>query len=77
MRRTFLNHATKHLRLTDYEKAVAPDERIVAQAARYMRALKSAAEEKGLEGARLLHAEQVGVKCEWQLYRVRFELKKP
>jgi SUMO ligase MMS21 Smc5/6 complex component len=70
----------------------APDERIVAQAAKYMRALKSTAEAQGLKGARLmiitgqpneelaeqvqLHAAKIGVKCEWHLYRVRFELKK-
>lgn len=69
-----------------------PDEGIVAQAAKYMSALKSAAESQGLKGARLMiitgqpneplveqvqvHAEKIGVKCEWFLYRVRFELKK-
>ncbi|MBB2770724.1 UNVERIFIED_ORG: hypothetical protein GGE11_001637 [Mycolicibacterium obuense] len=115
----FLNQATKHLKLTDRERLLAPgarpdlvaedaktrelvgielkagaaDERIVAQAAKYMHALKSAASAQGLKGARLmiitgqpneelaeqvqLHAEKIGVKCEWQLYRVRFELKKP
>jgi hypothetical protein len=35
-------------------KAGEPDEGIVAQAAKYMHALKSAAEEKGLKGARMM-----------------------
>ncbi|TDY09766.1 hypothetical protein BCL50_1863 [Mycolicibacterium litorale] len=114
----FLSQATKHLRLTDREKVLAPgsrpdliavdtkskelvgielkagtpDEGIVAQAAKYMDALKTAAEAQGHKGARLMiitgqpneqlaeqvqvHAEKVGVRCEWLLYRVRFELKK-
>ena len=65
---------------------------IVAQAAKYMTALKALAESEGLRGARLLiitgqpneqladlvqvQAEKAGVKCEWHLYRVRFELSK-
>ncbi|MGV0646753.1 hypothetical protein ABQE44_25545 [Mycolicibacterium sp. XJ2546] len=70
-----------------------PDQGIVAQAAKYMTALKSQAEADGLRGARLLiitgqpnaqlanqvqvQAERIGVKCEWLLYSVRFELKRP
>ena len=73
-------------------KAGEPDQGIVAQAAKYMTALKAHAELEGLRGARLmiitgqpneqladlvqLQAEKVGVKCEWLLYRVRFELSK-
>ncbi|WP_149445754.1 hypothetical protein [Mycolicibacterium sp. P9-22] len=72
-------------------KAEEPDQGIVAQAAKYMRALKAQAAADGLRGARLLiitgqpdeelaeavqaHAERLGVKTDWLLYRVRFELK--
>jgi hypothetical protein len=71
-------------------KAGEPDQGIVAQAAKYMAALKAHAESEGLRGARLmiitgqpneqladlvqLQSEKVGVKCDWLLYRVRFEL---
>ena len=71
-------------------KAGEPDQGIVAQAAKYMTALKAQAEAEGLRGARLViitgqpdeqladliqvQSEKIGVKCEWYLYRVRFEL---
>lgn len=73
-------------------KAEEPDPGIVAQAARYMVALKRQAEVEGLRGARLLivtgqpddvlaeavqaHADRLGVKTDWLLYRVKFELKR-
>lgn len=72
-------------------KAEEPDQGIVAQAVRYMKALKAQAEVEGLHGARLLiitgqpddelaeavqaHAEKIGVRTDWLLYRVRFEVK--
>jgi hypothetical protein len=71
-------------------KAGHPDQGIVAQAAKYMTALKARAESEGLRGARLMiisgqpdeqladlvqfQSEKIGVKCQWLLYRVRFEL---
>lgn len=74
-------------------KAEEPDQGIVAQAAKYMRALKVLAEEEGRPGARLiiitgqpddelsdlvqLQAEKLGVPTDWFLYRVKFELNKP
>jgi hypothetical protein len=73
-------------------KAGEPDQGIVAQAAKYMKALKVQALAEERPGARLMivtgqpneelaeqvqvHAEWIGVKCEWLLYRVRFELIK-
>ncbi|BBZ55208.1 hypothetical protein MPHO_22000 [Mycolicibacterium phocaicum] len=72
-------------------KAEEPDQGIVAQAAKYMKALKAQAEAEGLRGARLMiitgqpdeqleeavqaHADKLGVKTDWLLYRVRFELR--
>lgn len=72
-------------------KAEEPDQGIVAQAAKYMKGLKSLAESEGLKGARLMivtgqpdeelqenvqaHAERIGVRTDWFLYRVKFELK--
>lgn len=72
-------------------KAEVPDQGIVAQAAKYMKALKALAELEGRPGARLMivtgqpddelaenvqaHAERLGVKTDWFLYRVRFELR--
>lgn len=72
-------------------KAETADERIVAQAAKYMTALQSQAEKEGRPGARLLIVtgqpdpnlrEQVlelaksrGVKTDWLLYQVSVELK--
>lgn len=84
---------TKSRELVGIElKAGEPDQGIVAQAAKYMRALKAHADSEGLRGARLmiitgqpdeqladlvqLQSEKVGVKCEWLLYRVRFELSR-
>lgn len=84
---------TKSRELVGIElKAGEPDQGIVAQAARYMAALKAQAKAEGLRGARLmiitgqpneqlsdlvhLQSETLGVKCEWLLYRVRFELSK-
>lgn len=74
-------------------KAEAPDQGIVAQASKYMKALKAQAERDGRPGARLviitgqpddeladlvqLQAEKVGVRTDWYLYRVRFELNRP
>lgn len=74
-------------------KAGRPDQGIVAQAAKYMTALKDQAEAEGLRGARLMiitgqpdvqladhvrvQSEKIGVKCEWLLYSVRFELNRP
>nr|WP_131721718.1 hypothetical protein [Mycolicibacterium komanii] len=74
-------------------KAGEPDQGIVAQAARYMSALKQRADAEGLRGARLviitgqadesleelvrIQSTHIGVKCEWFIYRVRFELSKP
>lgn len=71
-------------------KAKEADDRLVGQAAKYMRALKSLAAAEGRQGARLLivtgqpdddlaeriqvHAETLGVPTEWLLYRNRFEL---
>ncbi|WP_083405614.1 PDDEXK family nuclease [Mycolicibacterium rutilum] len=73
-------------------KAGHPDQGIVAQAARYMTVLKDQAEAEGLRGARLMiitgqpdeqladlvrvQAERLGIKCEWFLYSVRFELSR-
>jgi hypothetical protein len=73
-------------------KAEAADERVVAQAAKYMTALSRQAEKEDRPGARLLIVtgqpdrnlqEQVqelaatrGVKTEWLLYQVSVELKK-
>ncbi|ORA51900.1 hypothetical protein BST22_13690 [Mycolicibacterium chubuense] len=73
-------------------KAEEPDQGIVAQASKYMRALKSLAEKSDRPGARLViitgqpdddlaelvqvQAEKLGVKTDWYLYRVRFELNK-
>ncbi|MGV0795784.1 hypothetical protein ABQF26_02380 [Mycolicibacterium elephantis] len=85
---------TKSRELVGIElKAKWPDQGIVAQAAKYMTALKHRAEADGLRGARLMiitgqpnaqladqvqvQAENIGVKCEWLLYSVRFELKNP
>lgn len=85
---------TKNKELVGIElKVEEPDQGIVAQAARYMKALKAQAEADGLRGARLLiitgqpdeelaeavhaHAERLSVKTEWFLYRVRFELNSP
>jgi hypothetical protein len=64
------------------------DDRLVRQAAKYMRALKAQAKSEGRQGARLMivtgqpdeslaedvqiHAEKSGVKTEWLLYRVSF-----
>ncbi|QYL24428.1 hypothetical protein [Mycolicibacterium diernhoferi] len=72
-------------------KAEVPDQGIVAQAAKYMKALKELAELEGRPGARLMivtgqpdeelaenvqaHADRLGVKTDWFLYRVRFELR--
>lgn len=72
-------------------KAEAAGERVVAQAAKYMTALKAQAEKEGRPGARLLIvtgqpdpnlrdqiqelAQSRGVKTEWLLYRVSVELK--
>lgn len=87
----FLAVDTKTKELVGIElKAEEPDQRIVAQAAKYMRALKMRAATEGLVGARLMiitgqpdeelaqavhgYAEQLGVKMDWFLYRVRFEL---
>lgn len=84
---------TKSRELVGIElKAGEPDQGIVAQAAKYMSALKTQAESEGLRGARLmiitgqpddqladlvqLQSAKVGVKCEWLLYRVRFELSR-
>lgn len=73
-------------------KARQPDKGIVAQAAKYMAALKDQAAAEGLRGARLMiitgqpdpelselvhvQAEKLGVKCEWFLYSVRFDLSR-
>ncbi|HEY9312380.1 hypothetical protein [Williamsia sp.] len=73
-------------------KAEEPDQGIVAQASKYMKALKALAEKDGRPGARLiiitgqpddeladlvqLQAEKVGVRTDWFLYRVRFELNR-
>lgn len=74
-------------------KAEVADERVVAQAAKYMTALRSQAEKEGRPGARLLIVtgqpdpnlqEQVlelaksrGVKTDWLLYQVSVDLKNP
>lgn len=74
-------------------KAEEADQGIVAQAARYMKALKAQAETDGNNGARLIiitgqpddelaesvqfQAERIGVPTDWFLYRVRFELNRP
>lgn len=66
---------------------------IVGQAAKYMKSLKAQAEKDGRRGARLLiitgqpdeeleemvqvQAEKIGVKTDWMLYSVRFELHPP
>ncbi|MCV7007542.1 hypothetical protein [Mycobacterium gordonae] len=71
-------------------KAEEADDRVVGQAAKYMRALKLQANADGRPGARLLivtgqpdddlaelvqdDAEQFGVPTDWLLYRVRLEL---
>ena len=71
-------------------KAEEPDQGVVAQAGRYMEALKAKADADGRRGARLMivtgqpdeelaelvqqQAEKLGVKTEWFLYRVQFEL---
>ncbi|CAA0138230.1 Uncharacterised protein [Mycolicibacterium vanbaalenii] len=71
-------------------KAEEPDQGLVAQAARYMKALKEMAKAENRPGARLviitgqpdeelselvqLQSERLGVKTDWFLYRVRFEL---
>lgn len=85
---------TKSKELVGIElKAKWPDQGIVAQAAKYMTALKHRAEADGFRGARLMiitgqpnaqladqvqvQAEKIGVKCEWLLYSVRFELQRP
>lgn len=115
----FLSQATKHLKLTDYQRTLAPgvrpdmvaedtksgelvgielkvgepDQGIVAQASKYMKALKAQAEAENRKGARLLiitgqanadlaalvqaESQNLGVKCDWLLYRVRFELNQP
>jgi hypothetical protein len=72
-------------------KAEEPGQRIVTQAAKYMIALRRQAEAEGRRGARLIiitgqpdeelaelvqmQSEMIGVKCEWLLYRVHFELR--
>lgn len=74
-------------------KAEEADDRVVGQAAKYMRALKTKAESEGRKGARLLivtgqpdedlaehvqtEAEKYGVPTQWLLYRGRFELLEP
>lgn len=71
-------------------KAEEADDRVVGQAAKYMRALKAQAQAQGRKGARLLivtgqpdedlaayvqaEAAKYGVPTQWLLYRVRFEL---
>ncbi|KAA0098905.1 hypothetical protein CIW49_13595 [Mycolicibacterium sp. P1-18] len=71
-------------------KAEEPDQGIVAQAAKYMKALKAQAIVEGRRGARLIiitgqpdeelaelvqiQSEKIGVRTDWLLYRVRFEL---
>jgi len=72
-------------------KAKEPDQGIVAQAAKYMKALKALAEAEGHRGARLViitgqpdaelaelvqnQADKIGVPTDWLLYRVKFELR--
>lgn len=72
-------------------KAEEPDQGIVAQAARYMKALKARAVSEGHSGARLMivtgqpdedlaelvqtQSEKLGVKTDWLLYRVQFDLR--
>ncbi|MEZ0339870.1 hypothetical protein ACAG25_07795 [Mycobacterium sp. pV006] len=84
---------TKSRELVGIElKAEEPDQGIVAQAAKYMRALKTRAESEGraarliivtgqpdeeLEDAVQIQAEKTGVRTDWFLYRVRFELNRP
>ena len=84
---------TKTRELVGFElKAEAADERVVAQAAKYMIALGRQAEKEGRPGARLLIVtgqpdrnlqQQVrelaatrGVKSDWLLYQVSVDLKK-
>ena len=71
-------------------KAEEPDQGIVAQAGRYMKALKARADADGHSGARLMiitgqpdeelaelvqqQADKLGVTAEWYLYRVQFQL---
>ena len=73
-------------------KAEEPDQGVVAQAGKYMKALKAQADADGRRGARLMiitgqpddelaelvqqQAEKVGVRTDWFLYRVRFELNR-
>lgn len=88
----FIAVDTKTKELVGIElKAEEPDQGIVAQAARYMKALKALAHVEGYNGARLMiisgqpddeleeavqsHASNLGVKTDWLLYRVRFELR--
>ncbi|BBY73578.1 hypothetical protein MPRF_04770 [Mycolicibacterium parafortuitum] len=82
---------TKTNELVGFElKAEQGDDRLVGQAAKYMRALKAQAASDGRPGARLLivtgqpdddlaelvqiQAQKFGVKTDWLLYRVQFEL---
>lgn len=82
---------TKTNELVGFElKAEQGDDRLVGQAAKYMRALKAQAESNGHPGARLLivtgqpdddlaellqtQAQKFGVRTDWLLYRVQFEL---
>ena len=71
-------------------KAGEADDRVVGQAAKYMRSLVRQAKTEGRPGARLLivtgqpdeslaelvqaHAERYGVKTQWLLYRVSMDL---
>ncbi|MGV0635908.1 hypothetical protein ABQE69_15995 [Mycolicibacillus trivialis] len=71
-------------------KAAEADDRLVGQAAKYMRALAHRAKAEGRPGARLLivtgqpdeslfervqvHAEKYGVETQWLLYRVSIDL---
>ncbi len=88
----FIALDTKTKELVGIElKAEEPNQGIVGQAAKYMKALKALAEAEGLRGARLMiitgqpddeladavqvHAKDIGVKADWLLYRVRFELR--